>query len=563
MARLRSPIKVSLGERAPKAPDSAMGELEGERERFGLQRVIYSVTGQERVRVKPGRYRAAVSRGAEFEVETVDVEVPADGEATLTATLTRSVDTTGYVAADFHQHTVGSIDSPRSLCGRVVEDIAEGLEWASTTDHDNVTDFMPCVRELSLERWFNATQGNEISVVGTGHFNAYPMPVGGADPFRAVGAQYWADLSAQALFDRIRAEPTDPILHISHPRSTGLKGYFTSIALDPFSLTGRQPLATGFEAIEVNTEVGDPADYLASNDAAARMAAMRDPSSVPTLRDWFSMLNRGDHTCALGNSDTHGRNDGSGWPHNLVRVGEDRPDRVDIAAIRTAIRAQRVVVASGLTVRVRVNGQERMGHTEVVTPTAGAVELDVEVQAPSWVDARTLVLFENGRPLALTDAGGGVFDARVATERTDPFTLALGMDSPGRAGAVRFRARVRVRPTRDSHYVALARGGPLSPVGSGDAISYTNPVYVDVDGGGVEADALSGGWPRARMRVYGRGRRSWRTSVARPPPALGPCSRASSRSSVSSASGGWGRSTRRRTDGPAAASPSRCCTPSS
>jgi hypothetical protein len=32
--------------------------------------------------------------------------------------------------------------------------------------------------------------------------------------------------------------------------------------------------------------------------------------------------------------------------------------------------------------------------------------------------------------------------------------------------------------------VVLARGGSLSPVGSGSAIGYTNPVYVDVDGNG-------------------------------------------------------------------------------
>lgn len=487
--RLRTPVKVSLSGMGAEAPDPALGELEGERERFGLQRVIYSLTGQEHIKVKPGHYTAVVSRGSEFEVSRVEVTVPADGESTLTATLTRSVDTTGYIAADFHQHTVGSIDAPRSLCNRVIEDIAEGLEWAASTDHDNVSDFTPCIQQMSLQPWFNAMHGNELSVVGTGHFNAYPMPLGGSDPFHAIGAQYWAGLTVQALFDRIRSEPTDPILHLSHPRSTGLKGYFTSIALDPISLTGRQPLATGFVAIEVNTEVGDPAYYLASNDPAVHMSAMRDASSVPTLRDWFSLLNRGEHTCALGNSDTHGRNDGSGYPHNLLRVNEDHPDRVTIDSLRDAIRSQRVIVATGMAVKIRVNGVERMGHTEVVTPTAGMVDLELEVQAPTWVEARDLTLYENGRPLVLTPVTGStdVFDARLATSPSDTLSLSLGPSSPGLHGAVRFRAHVRVHPTRDSYYVAVTRGGPLAPVGPGNGLSYTNPVYVDFDGAGWRA----------------------------------------------------------------------------
>jgi hypothetical protein len=46
---------------------------------------------------------------------------------------------------------------------------------------------------------------------------------------------------------------------------------------------------------------------------------------------------------------------------------------------------------------------------------------------------------------------------------------------------------VHLRPARDSHYVALVRGGSLAPVGAGDAYGYTNPVYVDVDGDGWQA----------------------------------------------------------------------------
>lgn len=483
--RVRAPMKVSLRGLDVEAPDEGLGDLEGESESYGLHRAIFSLGGTERVAVKPGRYEAIVSRGDRYEVARRTVTLSPNEVTTLAADLRRSVDTGGWVAADFHQHTVGSIDSGRGLCARVLENVAEGLEYAATTDHDNVTSFAPCITSLGLGAWFNATQGNEVSVIGLGHFNMYPLAIDPADPTALVGAQFWADRTAQQLFDRVRALPSDPVLHISHPRSSSFKGYFTTLALDPVTLETSRGLATGFEAIEVNDMVGDPAEYLAANVEALRARGRRDAANVPAMHDWFALLRRGDHTCALGNSDTHGRNGASGYPHNLVRVGPGPLAALSEARVRQAIRDQTVTVSSGISLRVRVNGEERMGWREVLRPGAdGALDLDVEVQAPGWVSARSLVVFENGRPMSLTLAAEGRYEAREATAPGDPFVLALGDNAPGASGARRFRAVVRVRPRRDSFYVVLARGGELTPVGAGNAIAYTNPLYVDLDGNG-------------------------------------------------------------------------------
>lgn len=485
--RLRAPMKVSLRGVDVEAPDGAMGDLEGEREAYGLHRAIFSVAGDERIAVKPGRYRAIVSRGDAYDVALVDVDVPSGGQVTLRADLRPVLDTAGMVSADFHQHTVGSIDSGRTLCNRVIENVAEGLEYAASTDHDNVTDLLPCVRALGLSSWFNAMRGNEISVVGVGHFNAYPLTPSSADPFALIGAQYWAGLEPQALFDKVRREAGGPILHVSHPRSNGLKGYFTSIALDPITLTAmRQPLATGWEAIEVNESLGDPEDFVASNDAALQQRARRDGSTVPVLRDWFSLLSRGERICALGNSDTHGRNNGSGYPRNYLVLGEDRPERVTEDMVRRAIRAQRVLVSNGAIVRLRTGGVTRLGRDDVLRATREGVVFELDVQAAPWVDLRTLVLYENGRPVALVSDGRGGFTTS-ATAPNGAWTLPLGPAAPGRDGVVRLRAMVRARPTVDSYYVAVVRGASLAPVGAGEAFGYNNPTYVDVDGDGWRA----------------------------------------------------------------------------
>ncbi|MFO0606984.1 MAG: CehA/McbA family metallohydrolase [Polyangiales bacterium] len=487
--RQRGPVKVSLRGVDVEAPDDGMGDLEGESESYGLHRAIFTADGQGRFAVKPGRYRAVVSRGADYDVAMMDVAVPAGGEATLRADVRPALDTAGMVSADFHQHTVGSIDSGRTLCNRVLEDAAEGLEYAATTDHDNVTDFMPCVRQLGLTSWFNAIRGNEISVVGVGHFNAYPLAPSASDPWALIGAQYWADLSTQALFDKVRAEAGGPILHVSHPRSNGLKGYFTSIALDPVTLMStRQPLATGWEAMEINESFGAPEDFVASNDEALQQRARRDGSSVPVMRDWFTLLSRGERVCALGNSDTHGRNNGSGYPRNYLLVDEDRPDRVTEDMVRRAIRAQRVLVGNGAIVRIRTNGVTRLGQGDVVRTTGGTADLELDVQAAPWVDLRSLALYENGRPVALVSDGRGGFTTST-TAPSGGWAFALGADAPGRSGATRLRATVRVRPAADAYYVAVVRGGSLAPVGAGDAFGYANPTYVDVNGDGWRAPA--------------------------------------------------------------------------
>ena len=490
-ARTTAPVKVSLLGTAAQTPDPQLGDIQGERESYGLYRAIYSLNGAETLAVKPGRYHAVVSRGEEYDTFEADVTLTAGGAATLTGDLHRVLDTAGWISGDFHQHTVGSIDSGRALCNRVLEDVAEGLEYAATTDHDNVSDFGPCTQQLGLGAWFNSMRGNEISVVGVGHFNAYPLTVDAADPTALVGAQYWADQTAQQLFDRVRHEAGNPLLHISHPRSGNLKGYFTYLALDPHALTGRMPVATGWEALEVNADLGNPVDYLRSHDAALATQAARDPTSVPTMQDWFGFLRRGQHPCALGNSDTHMRNGGSGWPHNLLRVGPGTPDTFARDTITAAIRAQHVVVASGLVLDVRVRGDERMGWQDVVRPDAdGTVPLEITLQAPAWVRPSDLVVYENGRPLALARVTGA--DAYTAVEATadgDPYVQTVDAASPGRAGVVRWHATVRVHPSSDAFYVVVARGASLSPVGSGSALGYTNPVYVDLAGDGWNAPA--------------------------------------------------------------------------
>src|SRR5262249_6717044 len=162
----------------------------------------------------------------------------------------------------------------------------------------------------------------EVSVNGIGHFNAYPLDVSNIWP--KIGVKLWAKLTTDDWVAKLRKlEPQPIVVHVSHPRTTSLAGYFNSIHWDPTTGTGTAALDS-FDAVEVNGDIGTPDEFLPANDATVHANAMKGhPDGIPTMRDWFSLLNQGKTTCALGNSDTHQRNGGTGYPRNYVKLGFD------------------------------------------------------------------------------------------------------------------------------------------------------------------------------------------------------------------------------------------------
>lgn len=490
--RGRVPAKVSFLGIDVEAPDPRLGPDPTESERNGVHAVALSADGTGVMRLKPGAYQVVVSRGVEYElVRLPRVEVPKDGEVTVAADLVRVVDTAGWLAGDYHQHSQGSIDSPVPVGERVVEDLAEGVEFPASTEHDNIQDFRPHIARLGAGQWMNAVPGDEISVNGVGHFNAYPLRVDPQRPYDKIGAKLWAGQEVAQMVTKLRqGEPEPVVVHISHPRTKSLSGYFNSVRFDPTTGTSDAPL-DGFEAIEVNGDLGSPKDYLPENDAVIHQkAGGAGAPGIPTMRDWFGMLNLGRSVCALGNSDTHQRNGGTGYPRSFVKLGTDDPQQATGAGLVAAIRAGQVSVSAGPFVTVKVNGKEALGRGQVVSlGGAGAADLQVRVQAPSWIGVSGLEVYGNGRPLWLRKDGAGVYQ-QVAADAAGA-VLTAPIDAKDGRGAVRLDGVVKVTPTRDTWYVVVVRGsGTLLPVAGVTPYGYTNPVYVDREGDGWTAPGL-------------------------------------------------------------------------
>ncbi len=519
-----------------------------------IEGVAFSPDGHAVIDVAPGLYQVVASRGLEYEIDvSAPVEIDAQVGAKVDLQVRRSVESSGWISADFHVHAIPSHDSGVTLADRVLTMVAEGVEFFASTDHDHVTDYAPVIEAMGLESWVQSAVGVETTTVEVGHFLAFPLH---HDHLGEGGATRelldWTGLGPDDLIGNLRElgemAGTDPLVFVAHPRD-GILGYFDQYGFDPFGgipgtagnvgvadngiplfsatnpVIAANPMSWDFDALELlngkrfdlirtptQSEMDDAAQGRAHiHDFFVRTAkeevALLDGTETfgvgpqGQVDDWFALLNLGFRFTALGNSDTHGTTSvEAGCPRNYVLVGADDPASLDDQQVAEAVRAGRVVASYGPFIQLLGNG-EPIGTTLTGT---GPVSLDIEVQAPTWVPVDRVEVYENG-------------------------VLIEDYDVPPTGDALRFAAVITVEPERDSWYVVVANGdGDMGPVftpveipyidlqtvveealagvpGVGSLItpsapyptayaipSYaiTNPIWVDRDGDGFDAPGI-------------------------------------------------------------------------
>jgi hypothetical protein len=151
--------------------------LGGERRADNTVRVELSSSGSGEIRVEPGftAYQVIVSRGFEYEITRHFVTPKPSVPAQIRSTLVRSVDTRGWIAADFHVHGPNSVDSGLDHDTRIRSYAAEGVELVSASDHDYLTDYAPTIAKLNLRQWLKSQTGLEVSTLDYGHFIGFPL----------------------------------------------------------------------------------------------------------------------------------------------------------------------------------------------------------------------------------------------------------------------------------------------------------------------------------------------------------------------------------------------------
>jgi hypothetical protein len=536
--------KIMLIGDDPSPPDNRFRDAEGLAR--GLVRVAYTWRGSSDldgpITVTPGEYRVVITHGNEFSMHDELVSLEAGENPPVTAMLQRVVDTTGYVASDFHQHGVNSPDAYVPMRERVISYLAAGLEFVGSSDHDYLTDYGPVIRDLGMQDEIATMVGAETTPFDYGHFNAFPLPVNLDMPNR--GAFDWSgggqngNLSPGRIFTGFRQLGAE-VVQVNHPRVTnphgspvnGFQAYFDRAALtfdlDQGTFFGdktAQPVANeilriasdepmwsdNFDTLEVYNGFSI-ADYDGDGE-------VDDQKLEINLRDWFNFLSMGKIVTALGNTDSHTRwSDTVDAPRNYVRVPDDSvPGAVRKEDILTALKVTHdVIVTNGPFITLHVNGDDTPAMGRVITDTSGHPSLTVKVQAPIWMQIDKVKIFCNNRyripppgpshdpmsprlviPLVASNPGPG--EALLVRRMLAP-------------GAERWEAQVEIPdfalpdPGRDAWIVAMVRGtngmypfvakaipgdAPIADLKAGTytggvfPLAFTNPAFIDQDGNG-------------------------------------------------------------------------------
>lgn len=417
----------------------------------GAENYVFTGTGKGTRTIPPGIYRIYASRGIEYDIDVDEVAVPEQKPVKVSFELKRTVDTKGWISVDPHMHCSNSFDSAVSLEDRITSCVAEGIEFAVVSDHDFVTDPIPAIRKLGLEKRISGAAGVEITTRGMGHYNVFPLFPDPSKP--GNGAIQWQDKTPEQIFSDARSLPTKPLIIINHPRFSTV-AYFTPYGFDPESCTASKPgFSFDFDAIE-----------LCNGKAQTDLTIL--------LRDWFGLLNNGYSIAAVAGSDSHTlTQDEVGYARNFVYVGTDDPSEITPEKIVSAFKNKRVVVSLGPFVTLKADGQP-VGS--LVSKPEGDIVFSIRVQSPNWISVEEVELIANGiavKRWQFKSDGGEAFD---------------------------WRAEARVRPRRDAWYAVIVKGveGGLEPIlrpfrtFEGETrhpipFAVTNPIWVDRDGNGI------------------------------------------------------------------------------
>lgn len=422
-----------------------------------VSRYIFSTTGYDAIDVVPGEYGVSVTRGFEYSTYYGDITINAGQTATLDVTLTKTLDTSGYLSMDGHVHAGPSPDNWISIPERIASVASEGLEVVVSTDHECISDWSPGVDETGLGDWVVTVIGQEVTATIPEHTNMYPVV-----PDYSINARGgyipWYQMDYEELFAAIR-EFGAGVIGVNHPT-----GYLRNVQFDVLSATPLMddPTLLGLSDDSVLWDWDfDTFELMNGNKQifASGQSGLFDY--------WMSFLNHGYKKTVVGVSDAHNYT-APGYPRTYFLSTSDEVTGFDEAELITAMTEGRALISTGAFARVKVNNSANMGDT--ITDTDGEIDLSLHIEAIEEIDVAYLKIYVNCDQVST-----------IATTSPD--------------GVVKFNDTVKVNITKDSHIVVLGFGENSMPPGfkgvkepSLTPRFVTNAIYIDYDGNG-EFDA--------------------------------------------------------------------------
>ena len=441
--------------------------------------------------VPPGSYLLRVTRGPEYDLVERRVEVAKGQTVEVEAVLLRTVNTEGWISTDYHAHSTPSGDNYCNTRDRLINFAAEQIEFAPTTEHQRLYDWAPQIEALGLADQIKTVPGIELTGSGQ-HFNAFPIKPdpfeqnGGAplwhfDPrINAVTLRNWGTPTLEggsrvdpAANARLRVEQfgggPDRWVQANHP---DVGGVFFDRNRDGVEDGG----FVGFEELLDAAEVWSAEILNLNPNYGTRSGANR-------TFGWLQLLNQGRHVWCVAVSDAHRifGNGVGGW-RTYVPSSTDIPAEIDHAEVVRNSKSGRMMITNGPFLRVTTSDGLPIGSTVI---REGFIDLKVQVQTPNWLEVDRVQVLVNGRQ-----------PEQYSYRRSEKPQMF-------RDGVVNFDETIRIMLQQDAHLIVVAigeksnieQGWGLNPYGEMHPVAYTNPIYVDVDRNGFQANGDTLGHP--------------------------------------------------------------------
>lgn len=440
-----------------------------------VHNLYYTHNGRFRQAIAPGTYDVIISRGFEYDAVYASITVERGRDTEIAAKLIRTVDTTGWISADFHAHSSPSGDNTASQYGRVLNSVAEHLEFIPCTEHNRIDTYLPHLKRMGVEHLVLTCSGMELtgSIGDVNHQNAFPLVMkpriqdNGAP---LVDANPRVQIERLALWDN----KSEKLVQQNHPNI--IKHAFDKNLDGKFD--GGYGMFPFMDVIEVH-----PLHPILQGPSVDEKTKVNNGGN--TIHSWLVALNQGIRVPGVVNTDAHYNFHGTGWMRIYVKSPSDDPAQVKVLDMVHAAERGNIIMTTGPY--LEVTGESASGKANVgedLAASDGKVKLRVRVQCANWCDINRVQVLINGR--------------------LDPELNFTRKANPDRFSdkTTKFEGVIEVPLDGDAHLIVAAAGEGLTlgPVwgpqwGKYMPIAVSNPIFVDVDGNGFKANGDTLGAP--------------------------------------------------------------------
>jgi hypothetical protein len=423
-----------------------------------FKQILVTASGQELKTIPVGEYDVYITRGTEYSLDHQKISITEGKLTHFTSTLSRAIDTSGFISSDFHLHLQFAMRDGAMVAA------AEGLDLLTATDHNVLKDYAPYIDQLNLGRFMTSVVGAEVDTA-FGHYNSFPMSVN-----RWENREFrYAIRTPGEMLRMLRADPGEEIVQINHPRRwepSPRSGYFDG-RMNPETSKIEYPFfENGFDQVEIYNALTDakntgPEPPEGERPKPEDLHYGRTDLVNQKLKDWYSLLNRGILMTGVSNTDAHIYPEHlPAYPRNYVLSDTDDPWKIDPLKIVSALKQRASTASCGPFIRFTANDGAQVGS--IISDDDNAVTLRLHVEAAPWIPVDLVEVIANGKVIA-------------------KFTI-----NPKAVAPVRFVRELLDRPTQDTWYLVIVtsdRRWP-EPFTNFSSFSFTNPILVDVNGNG-------------------------------------------------------------------------------